>query len=125
MLGQTAIYGLPTIVGRLLNYLLVPLYTLKFDAPKDYGVLSELYAWVAFLMVLLTFGMETAYFKYLNEKDDKQKIFQNSFLTIFGINILFLLIILLFSPSIASAMMYPEHGDCVVVTGGGGQAGAW
>ena len=117
LLGQTAIYGLPTIVGRLLNYLLVPLYTLKFDAPKDYGVLSELYAWVAFLMVLLTFGMETAYFKYLNEKDDKQKVFQNSFLTVFGINILFLLVILLFSPSIASAMMYPEHVEFFAILG--------
>ena len=62
--GHTAIYGLSSIVGRLLNYLLVPLYTLKFTNPADYGVVSELYAWVAFLIVVLSFGMETTYFRF-------------------------------------------------------------
>ena len=69
LLGQTAIYGLSSIVGRLLNYLLVPLYTYVFADPAHYGVVSELYAWVAFLIVLLTFGMETAFFRFL--QDDK------------------------------------------------------
>ena len=63
LVGQTAIYGLPSIVGRLLNYLLVPLHTYYFAQTSDYGVISELYAWVAFLIVLLTFGMETAFFR--------------------------------------------------------------
>ena len=60
--GQTAIYGIPSIVGRFLNYLMVPLYIYKFKQTSDYGVVSELYAWVAFLVVFLTFGMETAFF---------------------------------------------------------------
>ena len=81
LLGQTAIYGLPTIVGRLLNYLLVPLYTSVFTDPADYGVVSELYAWVAFLIVLLTFGMETSFFRFLHDKKDKEGVFRNSFLT--------------------------------------------
>lgn len=73
--GQTAIYGLSSILGRFLNYLLVPLYTssLVFKNPADYGVVAELYAWVAFVMVLLTFGMETAYFKFASDKDAKIK----------------------------------------------------
>ncbi|MEY3086930.1 MAG: hypothetical protein RLZ93_852, partial [Bacteroidota bacterium] len=54
LVGQTAIYGLPSILGRLLNYLLVPLHTYYFAQTSDYGVISELYAWVAFLIVLLT-----------------------------------------------------------------------
>jgi O-antigen/teichoic acid export membrane protein len=79
LLGQTAIYGLSSIIGRLLNYLLVPLYTYVFADPADYGVVSELYAWVAFLIVLLTFGMETAYFRFLQETDDKETTFSTAF----------------------------------------------
>ena len=80
LLGQTAIYGLPSILGRLLNFLLVPLYLLVFKHPSDYGVVSELYAWVAFLVVLLSFGMETAFFRFLQNKEDKNSVFANSFL---------------------------------------------
>ena len=65
--GQTAVYGVSSIVGRLLNYLMVPLYVTVFANTSDYGVASELYAWIAFLMVFLTFGMETAYFKFLSD----------------------------------------------------------
>ena len=65
LFGEIAIYGLSSIIGRLLNYLLVPLYTYVFINPADYGVVSELYAWVAFLIVILTFGMETAFFKFI------------------------------------------------------------
>ena len=68
--GQTAIYGLSSIVGRLLNYLLVPLYVSIFVRTSDYGVVSELYAWIGFLMVLLTLGMETAYFKFISDKPE-------------------------------------------------------
>jgi O-antigen/teichoic acid export membrane protein len=89
LLGQTAIYGLSSIVGRLLNYLLVPLYTYVFADPSDYGVVSELYAYVAFLVVFLTFGMETTFFRYIKEKTDKETVFRNTFLTVLVINILF------------------------------------
>ena len=115
LIGQTAIYGLPTIVGRLLNYFLVPLYTSqgKFQ-PEDYGVLSELYAYVAFLIVLLPLGMETAFFRYVNEKKDKNEVFQNSFLTVFGFGVLFFLIILLFHSSIARSIGYEDHPEFII-----------
>lgn len=117
LLGQTAIYGLPTIVGRLLNYFLVPLYTGVFAHTSDYGVISELYAWVAFLIVLLTFGMETAFFKYLNDRDDKDTVFRNSFLTVLGINVLFFLVLLIFSSSIATSMGYPDNTEFILILG--------
>lgn len=117
LLGQTAIYGLPTIVGRLLNYFLVPLYTFVFQDTADYGVVSELYAWVAFLIVLLTFGMETAFFRFINEADDKEKVFRNSFLTVISFNVLFLLLLLIFNQSIADAMLYSEHNEYIVLLG--------
>lgn len=116
LLGQTAIYGLPTIVGRLLNYLLVPLYTSVLPAAK-YGVISELYAWVAFLIVLLTFGMETAFFKFINDKEDKVSVFRNSFLTVIGFNAVFLLLLLLFNQSLADAMLYSDHSEYIVLLG--------
>ena len=65
--GQTAIYGLSSIVGRLLNYLLVPLYT-RYFIPAEYGVVTELYAYVAFLVIILTYGLETAFFRFSQKK---------------------------------------------------------
>jgi O-antigen/teichoic acid export membrane protein len=93
--GQTAIYGLSSIVGRLLNYLLVPLYTYKFTNAADYGVVSELYAWVAFLVVLLTFGMETAYFRFRKENENEKEVFASGFFILGAVNLFFLLCIFL------------------------------
>jgi len=90
LVGQTAIYGLPSILGRLLNYLLVPLHTYYFAQTSDYGVISELYAWVAFLIVLLTFGMETAFFRFLQNEGDKDKAYGAAFWSVVGINAFFL-----------------------------------
>lgn len=113
--GQTAIYGLSSIVGRLLNYLLVPLYTYKFADAADYGVVSELYAWVAFLVVLLTFGMETAYFRFRKETYDEKEVFKSGFFTLFIINITFLIFIFLFNQPIANAMLFSEHPEYIVL----------
>ena len=113
--GQTAIYGLSSIVGRLLNYLLVPLYTYKFADASDYGVVSELYAWVAFLVVLLTFGMETAYFRFRKEAEDEKKVFKSGFFTLFIVNISFLLFIFIFNQPIANAMLFSEHPEYIVL----------
>ncbi|MFN5444406.1 MAG: oligosaccharide flippase family protein [Crocinitomicaceae bacterium] len=113
LLGQTAIYGLSSIVGRLLNYLLVPLYTYVFADPSDYGVVSELYAYVAFLVVFLTFGMETTFFRYIKEKTDKETVFRNTFLTVLVINVLFFLIGVFFLQEIADWLLYPKHSEYV------------
>lgn len=116
LLGQTAVYGLPSILGRLLNFLLVPIYTGFFD-PKDYGVVSELYAWVAFLVVFLSFGMETAFFRFLQNKEDKKAVFDNSFLTVIGINTIFFLLLLFFNQNIADLLFYSEHTEYIILLG--------
>lgn len=115
LLGQTAIYGLPTIVGRLLNYFLVPLYTSpgKFR-PVDYGVLSELYAWVAFLIILLPLGMETAFFRYINKHDDKDEVFRNSFLTVGVFSLAFFGLMFFASQPIANFLGYPDHKEFII-----------
>lgn len=114
--GQTAVYGLSSIVGRLLNYLLVPLYVTVFVNTSDYGVISELYAWIAFLMVLLTFGMETAFFKFLSDNPEKKDtIFRNSMLSIIVINAIFLLLILIFNGAIADALLFPNNPEYIII----------
>ena len=113
--GQTAIYGLSSIVGRLLNYILVPLYTLKFANPADYGVVSELYAWVAFLIVILAFGMETAYFRFTQDNHDEKNIFSSSLYVISIINLVFLILILLFHQSIADGLLFSDHKEYIVL----------
>ncbi|PWH85591.1 oligosaccharide flippase family protein [Brumimicrobium oceani] len=116
--GQTAVYGLSSIVGRLLNYLLVPLYVTVFVNTSDYGVISELYAWIAFLMVLLTFGMETAFFKFLSDHPEKKdSIFRNSMLSLVVINSIFLLLVLIFNGAIADALLFPDNPEYIILLG--------
>lgn len=114
LVGQTAIYGLPSMVGRLLNFLLVPLYTYYLPV-ENYGVLSELYAWVAFLLVFLTFGMETTFFHFLQKESDKKRIFNQSFITVFGINALFLAVILFGSSWVAEGLLFADHVEYIVL----------
>ena len=65
---DTAIYGLSSIIGKFLNYLLVPLYTTKMTVESGgYGIVTNIYAYVALLMVILTFGMETTLFRFANK----------------------------------------------------------
>ena len=111
--GQTAIYGLSSIIGRLLNYLLVPLHTYFFTT-SEYGVISEFYAYVAFLVVFLMFGMETTFFRFVNKAKDKEKTFNQAFSIVLIINVVFLTSILLFAQPIANWMMYPEHANYVI-----------
>ena len=66
---DTAIYGLSSIIGKFLNYLLVPLYTYVLARTDDYGIVTNLYAWTALLLVLLTYGMETGFFRFANRED--------------------------------------------------------
>ncbi len=76
--GETAIYGLGTMVPRFLNYLLVPLYTIYVFTQAEYGQVTLLYSYVAILLVLLIYGMETAFFRYANKSGDVKKVFNTA-----------------------------------------------
>jgi O-antigen/teichoic acid export membrane protein len=116
LIGQTAIYGLPSIVGRFLNFLLVPVYTAILPVAQ-YGVISELYAWVAFLIVFLTFGMETGYFHFLQKSDDKKAVFNNSFLSVLMLNGSFGLLLLLFFQPFSEVMLFGDHPEYIIILG--------
>ncbi len=111
--GQTAIYGLSSIIGRLLNYLLVPLYTRIFD-PAAYGVVSEFYAYVTFLIVLYTYGMETAYFHFSSKKENNVNVYSNSLSTLTFTSVILSSILILFSQSIATTLGYETHSEYIV-----------
>ena len=70
---QTVFYGLSSVVARVLNFLLVPLYTFIF-LPEQYGIISEMYAYAVFIMILSTLSIETAFFKFSNDARDKKTI---------------------------------------------------
>ncbi|MBE9585331.1 oligosaccharide flippase family protein [Mucilaginibacter sp. JRF] len=90
--GQTAVYGLSTIVSRLLNFILTPIYTSTF-ATNVYGVFTTMFSWAAILNPFLAFGMETTFFRYLNKrKDDKETVYNNAFGTILTLCLLFAVI---------------------------------
>lgn len=113
--GQTTVYGLPSIIGRLLNYLLVPLHTNtdNFD-PSEYGIVSEFYAYVAFFVVLLMMGMETTFFRFVNKAEDKERTFNQAFSLVLIVNAFFLITVISFHQSIATWMGYPDYGNYVV-----------
>ena len=90
--GQTAIYGFSSILGRLLNYLLVPLYTRVF-LPTEYGVVTEMYAYASFFMIVFTYGMETVYFRFASQQLDRKKVFSTTMFSIIGSSVFLVLLI--------------------------------
>ena len=107
---DTAIYGLSSIVGRFLNYLMVPLYTYTLKSCADYGTYNDIYAQTALLMVLLTFGMETTFFRFMNkEEGDKMRIYSTALIMVGSVCLTFAALVLLFIDPIATALDYPNH----------------
>ena len=113
--GQTVIYGMGTIVPRLLNYLLVPLYTRVFAA-GIYGQITDLYAWIAFLLALLTYGMETTFFRY-TQKENPDKVFNNIVSCIIFTTSIFLVLYGFLYKSFAHLIQYEHNTQYVLLIG--------
>ena len=112
--SQTAIYGLSSIIGRFLNYFLVPLYTRQF-LPEEYGVVTEFYAYVGFLTVLMTYGMETALFRYINKQDiDRDKVYSTTLISVTLSSIAFMVVFCLMAQPIANVLRYPNHAEYII-----------
>ena len=108
---ETAIYGVSSIVGRFLNYLLVPVYTIALPASSGgYGVVTNIYAWVALMLVLLTCGMETGFFRFANKgQDDPMRVYSTTLLSVSFGSVVFVALGLLFLEPIAGWLEYGEH----------------
>ena len=116
--GQTVIYGMSTILARIINFLFVPIYT-RMLTPESYGVVTEFMAYIAVLQVVLVLGLETGCFRFANKEGiDPGKVYSSAFVTVFGISASFLALMIAFASPIASALGYEGYQSCVMYMGG-------
>ena len=113
LLSDSVIYGLSSIVGRFLNYLLVPVYTYHISASSGgYGVVTNIYAYTALLLVILTFGMETTFFYYSNKEGvDRRRVFSTALGAVASVALLFVALVMLFIGPVSGAMGYADHPE--------------
>jgi O-antigen/teichoic acid export membrane protein len=112
LVGDTAIYGVSSIVGRFLNWWLVPYYSHIF-LTAEYGIVTHLYAYMAFLLVLLTYGMETGYFRFASDHKDKELVYSSSLISLFVTSVSFLLVIYIFTDVFADWLDYENHPEYI------------
>lgn len=111
--GQTAVYGLGIVLPRLLNYLLLtPFYTRIFDR-ATYGIITELYAYVVFLLVILTYGMETGFFRYASNSQEKEKVYSTVMSSLFVSSLIFIVVTLVWSGPIGAVLGYELHPEYI------------
>ncbi|MBR4977825.1 MAG: oligosaccharide flippase family protein [Bacteroidales bacterium] len=116
--GQTMIYGLSTILARIINFLFVPIYT-RLLSPESYGVVTEFMAYIAVLQVVLVLGLETGCFRFANKEGvDPKKVYSNAFVTVFCISATFLALMIAFASPISSALGYEGYQSCIMYMGG-------
>lgn len=116
--GQTVIYGMSTILARIINFLFVPIYT-RVLSPESYGVVTEFMAYIAVLQVVLVLGLETGCFRFANKEGvDPKKVYSNAFVTVFCVSVTFLALMIAFADPIASALGYEGYASCVKYVGG-------
>ena len=108
LVKDTAVYGLSSIIGRFLNWGLVPLYTYLFSE-ADYGIVSYLYAIVAVVIVVLNYGMETGFFRYASKQDDYERVYSTCLLSIGSTSLLFIALVAMFLTPLSAALKLPNH----------------
>ncbi len=111
--GQTAVYGLSTILGRMLNYALVPFYTYIFDVPAVYGLNNEFYAYISFLNIVFTYGMETALFNFSSTESNRERVYTTALRSVLVSTLFLALPLLVFAEPLAELMRYPDYAGFV------------
>lgn len=114
---DTAIYGLSSIAARFINYLLVPIQTAKFNATGgQYGIITNVYAYVALLIVLLTYGMETTFFRFMSKEDENpDTVYATTLKTVGLTSFVFAMVVGLFHVPIASMLGYADHPEFILI----------
>lgn len=116
--GETAIYGLSTILARIINFALVPVYT-RVLTQSNYGVVTELMSWIGVFQVVLVLGLETGCFKFANKEGaDQKKVYGNAFAAVFAVSAVFLALTLAFAAPIASVLGYDGYDSVIRYMGG-------
>lgn len=108
LVKETAVYGLSSIVGRFLNWCLVPLYVYLFR-PEEYGIVSYLYSYMAVLLVILNYGMETGFFRFANKEKDPNEVYTTTLLCVGGTSLLFIILLTIFITPVSEVLLLPRH----------------
>ena len=111
--SDTVIYGMSSIVGRFLNWWLMPLYVSLF-VPDVYGIVTNLYSYVAFFMVFLTYGMETGFFRFASKNSNSEKVFSTSLISLFLTSSVFIVLVLFLKNDLAALINYPNHPEYIL-----------
>ena len=113
---ETAIYGVSSIVGKFFNWLLVPLYS-HIVTVSEYGVVSQLYTWIALIIIILTYGMETGYFRFASNttREESDRVYTTTMTSIAATALLFVFVFFLFNPQISTLMMLGDYRELVMI----------
>jgi len=114
LFGHAALYGISSVGGRFINYLLVPFHTRIFN-PEAYGVITDFYAQTAVFVILLTLGLETGFFRFTSKGENSKEVFNNSLLLLIGSGLIFLLAVFFFLPNISNLLGYAHFPEYVLV----------
>ena len=114
---DTAIYGLSSILGRFLNWCFVFLYIKVLKTTAEYGIVTNLYAYMALLLIILTYGMETGFFRFANDKEEKepQRVYTTGLISLATTSTLFFVLVWVFITPLSRLLGYPEHEDYVLM----------
>ncbi len=110
---QTLIYGFGTIVPRFLNYGILTFFYTRVFGTAEYGVVTELYAWMVLLLVVLTYGMETGFFRFSQNKSDYEKVYSTALISLFITSSLFFLFVLVFITPVSSVLKYSDNHNYI------------
>jgi O-antigen/teichoic acid export membrane protein len=110
---QTAIYGFGTIVPRFLNYGIMTFFYTRFFEKSEYGVVTELYAWMVLLLIILTYGMETGFFRFAQKKEDSEKVYSTAILSLMITSSIFLILVNIFIRPFSSLLNYSGNHDYI------------
>lgn len=119
LLKETAIYGLSSIAARFIGYLLVPIETAKFNAAGgQYGIITNIYAYIAILIIILTYGMETTFFRFMNRQgENPEKVYATTLRMVATTSLVFVCLLWAFLHPIAGAIGYPDHPEFIMIMG--------
>ena len=110
---QTAIYGFGTIVPRFLNYGIMTFFYTRFFEKAEYGVVTELYAWMVLLLIVLTYGMETGFFRFTQNRDDADRVYSTTLLSLLVTSSLFVVCVNIFIEPVSAVLNYRSNHDYI------------
>jgi O-antigen/teichoic acid export membrane protein len=115
---ETALYSISSILGKFLNWMMVPLYTYVLPRSADYGIITNLYSWTALLLVFLTYGMETGFLRFANQRcDEADKVYSTTLISVGVTSLIFALMTFTYQRPLAELIGYANQPEFIGMLG--------